>query len=507
MFGMGAPSLPSALAAGGDTAQTVTQTEQAESVNLLSKLEIQGIPFDQGEFSPGTSNYTATVENSVKSITLLASSDSTNAKITITVNGQTVNDNTQPITLNTGDNQIEIMVVDGVNQAKYNLTLTRMKSSNDLLKDLQLSSGENSLLTGFNTNTFKYNVQVANDVTNVTVTPSAADSTASVTAFVNGTSVTNDTVQLPTDTTVPTEITILVTAENGDQKTYTIDVTKAAPSTSSSSSSTGGTSSSSSGTSSSSSGTSSSSSGTSSSSSGKSSSSSGKSSSSSGKSASSSGKSAAYSGKSSSKSASGLTGLKYTSQGSGAGSSTSFKSASGSGTGSYSQTQGTAAVQPSKATLSDLTVTAGTWNNTFAKDTYTYHIAVGSDVDTVAINGTATYSGSTISVNGSADNTVSLGDQQKTIVPIVVTNGTDKKTYILVFDKAVPQSVATTADNQTASSTDSQVTDTSIQSSNSMPTTNNRNGRNNNGGNNNGTTNTSFWSSLIESIRSFFSKL
>jgi hypothetical protein len=508
MVGIGVPSMTSALTTDENSAPAVSQTAQVTSPNTLSSLELQGtqgiIPFDQGAFSAGTYTYSATVTNDVKSVTLLGSSANTNATVTITVNGQTVDNKTdlipvssQPgvyqlvIPLQLGANQIAIKVDDGNNQANtYNLTITRM----NLLKDIQLSNGA-QLSPAFDATVTTYSAQVENNANEITVTPVTSEDGETIT--VNGNTIADGNgaiVQLSGDTT---DIPIVVTDKNDDSVTYTVEVTKAAAST------TGGSGSTLSGTGSSSNGTGSSSNNT------------GSASNSSGSSSNHVG-SAGY-GPGSSSGSTGSLPVRTSSFSSGTGSSSRGSSSSYSGSGSFgngsgnyslmsASQQGTAAVQPSKATLSALTVTAGTWNTAFATDTYTYHIAVGSDVDSVAIDGTPTYSGSTVTVNGSVDNAVSLGNQQKTIVPVVVTNGTDRKTYVLVFDKTVPQAAATTTD-PTASSTANQVADTSIQNFNGMSGSNNWGGGNWNGGNNNGTANTSFWSRLINSIRSFFSSL
>ncbi len=166
-----------------------------------------------------------------------------------------------------------------------------------------------------------------------------------------------------------------------------------------------------------------------------------------------------------------------------------------------SQQSGGAAPKPSTATLSSLSVTAGTWNKTFASDTFTYHVALTNDVDSVTISATPAYSGAAVVIGDGTTKTISIGDQKKTIVSVVITNGTDKKTYVLVLDKAVPDPVTTTAAGQQVSSTTENLsTDSISKSSNASTSTNNWNGGQNNAP-------TSFWSRLVDSIRSFFSKL
>ncbi len=90
----------------------------------------------------------------------------------------------------------------------------------------------------------------------------------------------------------------------------------------------------------------------------------------------------------------------------------------------------------SKAKLSSLTVSEGTWDGEFSEDEYTYHVAVGSDVNSVTINPAAAYSSSSILIEGGKSKTIQLEDGKKTIISVVVTyDDDDRKTYVIVFDK------------------------------------------------------------------------
>lgn len=89
----------------------------------------------------------------------------------------------------------------------------------------------------------------------------------------------------------------------------------------------------------------------------------------------------------------------------------------------------------STALLASLSVSEGSWDSTFTSEEFTYHLTVSSDVDTVTINPVATYSSSEILTEGSTSKTVKLDDDKKTTISIVVKNGDDRKTYVLVFDK------------------------------------------------------------------------
>ncbi|QIZ07222.1 cadherin-like beta sandwich domain-containing protein [Priestia megaterium] len=89
----------------------------------------------------------------------------------------------------------------------------------------------------------------------------------------------------------------------------------------------------------------------------------------------------------------------------------------------------------SKALLSSLSVSEGSWDSTFTSDEFTYHVTVSSDMDEVTLNPIAKSSNSEILIEGSTKKTIKLEDDSKTIISIVVTNEDDRKTYVLVFDK------------------------------------------------------------------------
>ncbi|MBT2734944.1 cadherin-like beta sandwich domain-containing protein [Bacillus sp. ISL-7] len=89
----------------------------------------------------------------------------------------------------------------------------------------------------------------------------------------------------------------------------------------------------------------------------------------------------------------------------------------------------------SKALLSSLSVSEGSWDSTFKSDEFTYHVTVSSDMDEVTLNPIAKSSNSEILIEGSTKETIKLEDDSKTIISIIVTNEDDRKTYVLVFDK------------------------------------------------------------------------
>ncbi|MGG1674500.1 cadherin-like beta sandwich domain-containing protein [Neobacillus sp. NRS-1170] len=330
------------------SAESIAQVE----ANSLSKLEIKGITLDK-DFSAEIFEYTAAVANDVKTITLHAESDDPASSISI--NGKSLADgNEAPFTLQTGENTFTITVNDGVHTTKtYTLTVTREQNNNNLLKDIKLSTGKLSPV--FSSMITDYDIDVTNAVLSITVTASAIESTSVIS--VNGAAM-NETgikIELPVG---KTDIPIVVTAENGEQRTYTIHVTKASATNS---------------------------------------------------------------------------------------------QMNGSQMSPSAQNNRSSSIQPSlqqvsnssgtvqkttKAKLSALSVSTGTWDSTFSSDEFTYHIAVASDVKTITINSTAAYSSSSIKIEGGTNKTIQLEDDNKTIISVVVSyDDDDRKTYVLVFDK------------------------------------------------------------------------
>ncbi|WP_439541355.1 cadherin-like beta sandwich domain-containing protein [Hyphomicrobium sp.] len=177
-------------------------------------------------FSYLTANYTASVPNSVSSITLTPTTDEPAA--TVTVNGTTVTGPSIAVPLAIGANTITIVVTSasGLATRTYTLTLSRQATApatNANLSNLSLSTG--ALTPGFSSGTTSYAQSVANGVSTVTVTPTADDASATVT--VNGSPI------APGQSTTmsleygPNTITTVVTAQDRTTtKTYTSVLTR-----------------------------------------------------------------------------------------------------------------------------------------------------------------------------------------------------------------------------------------------------------------------------------------
>ncbi|MFM8720684.1 MAG: cadherin-like beta sandwich domain-containing protein [Chthoniobacterales bacterium] len=212
----------------GTTTKTYTITvTRALSANAdLSALTISSGTLDPA-FTPLTTGYAASVSNSVASITVTPTvSDAT---ASVTVSGATVASGSasDPINLSVGSNTIDVVVTaqDGTTTKTYSVTVTRAPGTNADLAGLVLSSG--TLNPTFASGTTSYAAGVGNAVASVTVTPTAADSTASI--KVNSSPVPSESPSSPIILSVGNNtITVLVTAQDGSTtKTYTVTVTRA----------------------------------------------------------------------------------------------------------------------------------------------------------------------------------------------------------------------------------------------------------------------------------------
>jgi DNA-binding NtrC family response regulator len=95
-------------------------------------------------------------------------------------------------------------------------------SGNNNLSALAVSAG--ALNEPFNAGTLNYTVTLASTTADTTVTATAADSTATLT--INGSPAASGvpSVSIPLAQAATTSIPVLVTAENGTPKTYTVTI-------------------------------------------------------------------------------------------------------------------------------------------------------------------------------------------------------------------------------------------------------------------------------------------
>ena len=228
------------LTAGEPTTVTVIVTAQDSTTKtyiitltraaLSDNADLAGLTISSGTLSPQFSSsvtaYTASVDNSVTQVTVTPTASDSSA--TIAVNGNTVTSGTGHILigLTAGEPTTVTVIVTAQDSTTktYIITLTRAAlSDNADLAGLTISSG--TLSPQFSSSDITYTASVDNSVTQVTVTPTASDSSATI--AVNSNTVTSGTGHILIGLTAgePTTVTVIVTAQDSTTKTYTITVT------------------------------------------------------------------------------------------------------------------------------------------------------------------------------------------------------------------------------------------------------------------------------------------
>ncbi|GIN62461.1 hypothetical protein J27TS8_24540 [Robertmurraya siralis] len=322
----------------------------SESTTQLQTLRIEEFQLEE-TFSSSKKAYTALVTSDIHSMTLLLEAKEESASIT--VNGKAVvSGEKSSFSLNAKENLFTIIVANGSEVSSYTITVSRAQNDNIQLADLVLSSGD----LVFNPAVTNYHLKVDNETSNITVYAKAASDTAKV--EINGTKATSKglSVDIPVGSTT---ITIIVTAENGNKKTYQITITREEPLPKTPT-------------------------------------------------------------------------QPITTEAS--------SRMSQSQVGSLPATNSGNAHIETTANLDSLTVSNGTWNKSFTSDQYTYHLAVGNDVTNVSITAKAEESNAEITIDESdisSSSDITIKNQEKTVISVVVTNDDERKTYVLVFDKDI----------------------------------------------------------------------
>jgi Tol biopolymer transport system component len=208
----------------------VTLTRQPPSHDAtLSNLTLSSGTLNP-VFAPGTTGYTASVDNGITILIVTPSVNDSHA--IVTVNGQPATSGfpSQPINLAVGPNIFTIVVTaQDTTTRPYTVIVTRLPTaSNDAtLIYLTVSSGAlNPIYTPGNT---IYTTSVDNNVDNITVTPTASETHATVT--VNGQPVASGQPSQAINLNVGANIVnIVVTAQDGTTtRTYTVTVTRQPP--------------------------------------------------------------------------------------------------------------------------------------------------------------------------------------------------------------------------------------------------------------------------------------
>ena len=208
---------------GGETTYTVTVTRLLSSDNNLSALTVVPGPLSPA-FASDQPTYTVDVATTVTSVTIAATKSDPDAVIS----GDVPNDGQATIQLGgpgTSRNvSITVTAPNGTSKT-YSVTINRAASSNNNLSALNVTPG--TLVPRFAAGTLSYRVDVGTKVTSVTVAATKADSNAVISGDVPNEG--QATIQLNGPGTT-TQVIITVTAQNGNSKTYRIDVERAAPS-------------------------------------------------------------------------------------------------------------------------------------------------------------------------------------------------------------------------------------------------------------------------------------
>ncbi|HEV7402338.1 MAG TPA: cadherin-like beta sandwich domain-containing protein [Chthoniobacteraceae bacterium] len=204
---------------GNATPYTVVVTRAAPSTNAnLSGLALSAGALTPG-FAGGTFSYTATVANAVASINVTPTvADGT---ATLKVNTTPVASGVAtPVVLNVGDNPIAVLVTaqDGSTKLTYTVVVHR-KSADATLAILGLTSV--TLNPVFASGTRTYTAGVPYTTASTTVTATATNAAANVSGSTGA----------RTLSVGLNNLSIVVTAEDGNALTYTVAITRAAPST------------------------------------------------------------------------------------------------------------------------------------------------------------------------------------------------------------------------------------------------------------------------------------
>ena len=209
---------------------TVTRADPPSTDATLKTMAVNGDKFTRsGSKGPHYPiSYVRSFRNNVTEVTVTATVNHPGASYVIKVGGGEDEDGIVPLAVGGNHVTIEVTAEDGVSTSTYNLSLTRDELSTDARLNRLLLSGID--FGSFISTIESYTANVANSVSRTTVTPTVMDSGASYVIKLGGVEDADGTVSLAVGDNV---ITIEVTAEDGQTtRTYTVTVTRAAPSSS-----------------------------------------------------------------------------------------------------------------------------------------------------------------------------------------------------------------------------------------------------------------------------------
>ncbi|QPD03062.1 MAG: hypothetical protein Nkreftii_000836 [Candidatus Nitrospira kreftii] len=210
------------------TALSIYGCGDSASVNPV--VELRSLAVTPGTLQPSfngaRTQYKADLANNITSVTVTA--QPAVAGDSVTINGEATT--SRPIALDAAGTTTPVNIVvseSGTNSRTYTVLLTKASlTGNNSLRNLSISPGP--LDSPFNANTLSYEVSVASNVNSMRVTPTLDDPAATMT--VNGQTATSGQAQtIPlNDPGQSTVVSIVVTAQNGTPKQYTLVVSRAA---------------------------------------------------------------------------------------------------------------------------------------------------------------------------------------------------------------------------------------------------------------------------------------
>jgi hypothetical protein len=213
---------------GGEGAYTVTVTRLLSSDNNLSALSVTSGSLDPS-FAPNKLTYTVDVATDVTTVTVSATKSDPDAVISGSMTAAAgVPTGQATIALDgPGTSKMLSLTVTAPNGSSktYSITIQRAASGNNDLSALKVEPG--TLTPRFAAGTRNYTVDVGTKVTSVTVSATKADPNAVISGDVPNEG--QATIQLGGPGTT-TQVEVTVTAQNGNSKTYRIDIERAAPS-------------------------------------------------------------------------------------------------------------------------------------------------------------------------------------------------------------------------------------------------------------------------------------
>jgi len=223
------PSLLSATTAmtgggsGGNSGGGNGGGSNLSSNNYLSDLEVSGVTFS-APFNKSVQAYTSATPVTINSVRVKATSEDPDAVIKVNGNQVASGIDSSPIALSGGSNTLVITVTAPSGAVKnYSVTIDKQLSNVNDLSSIVLEGA--SLNETFNRNLTDYTANVPNNVTAVRVTVGSYSiySTIEINDIPVSQNVTSGYLPLEVG---DNELNIVVTAQNGDVKTYKVKVTR-----------------------------------------------------------------------------------------------------------------------------------------------------------------------------------------------------------------------------------------------------------------------------------------